>query len=407
LCDEELPRITWVASRDPNSSGALMRVGLLAALLVAVVALFWVQRSRVTDPEQATLHRQTSVPGSSQQAVSDAAGEAGRQPLQESAGDSTPSDSESLAAIAAAVMHAANTGQPCLAGTSSRRAAQGATIHRWVDAAGIVHFSDQAPAQGALQHRRIEVQGLPPVQVDARGVDVNLPDYVVQRATMDAQAVDRILRSSLGMTGDPGLVLSIEYIDSAEIYASRIGSAALANSDGTYSSADRTIRIRHRDDVETGFRVLRHEISHALVHEHVGNLPTAINEGLAGFFERLEVSGMGARIVLDGARRRPDAGMSADGQDELVDLLAREGAHFYGTGQEARYFRSMALVAVLMERVEGRAALSALILAQREAPCLPVEPATILDQAYPGGLEALARDWSTWLRNPAERTLSY
>ncbi|MEZ5462973.1 DUF4124 domain-containing protein [Dokdonella sp.] len=384
-----------------------MRAGLFVALLVAVLALFWAQRGRVPDPVRSTLQSQDLVSESPRQVAEVESGGAGRLPVQEAPADAVPSGSESIAAVATAVMHAANMGQACLAGTGSRRPTRAATIHRWVDAAGIVHFSDQAPAQGALQHRRIEVQGLPPVQVDARGVDVNLPDYVVQRATMDAQAIERVIRSSLGMSGDPGLVLNIEYIDSAEIYASRIGSAALAKSDGTYSSADRTIRIRHREDVETGFRVLRHEIVHALMHEHVGNLPTAVNEGLAGFFERLAVSGMGARVVLDTARRRPDAGMSADGQDELVDLLTREGADFYGAGQELRYFRGMALVALLMERVEGRAALSGLIAAQRETPCQPVEAATILDRAYPGGLESLARDWSNWLRNPSERTLSY
>ena len=314
---------------------------------------------------------------------------------------------ETLAAIASPVLHSANPGQPCLAGTGRKHSEEGATIHRWTDESGVIHFSDQPPAPGAAQHRRIEVEGMPPVRVAARGVDVNLPDFVVQRATMDAQAIERVMRSILGVAGDPGLALTIEFIGSAEIYARRIGDATMAYSDGTYASRDRTIRIRQKDDAELNFRILRHEMTHALVHEHIGNLPTSINEGLAGFFEHLEVAGMGARITTDVARRRPDASMSEDGQEELIDLLARESVGFYGAGQELRYLRAMALVALMMDRIEGRAALAALLSAQQAAPCLPVDSAPVLEKAYPGGLVALAREWAQWLRNPSERVLSY
>ncbi|MGB0132877.1 DUF4124 domain-containing protein, partial [Dokdonella sp.] len=380
-----------------------MRTALLAVLLIAVVVLFWLQRWHAADHVESEFTAGSPQLANPKTRTGTASETVERVAAPVNVSGTEPDDLQALAALATSVVHQANTAQACLAGTGRGRPAGDATIHRWVDAAGIIHFSDKPPSGEAQQHRQIKIEGLAPIRVDARGVDVNLPDYVVQRATMDTQAIERIFRSSLGMSGEPGLVLSIEYIASARTYAERIGSTALADSDGAYSGKDRTIRIRHRDDIETSFQILRHEIAHALVHEHVGQLPVAINEGLAGFFERIEVTGMGARIALDDVRRKPDPEISVDGQDELVDLLAREGAGFYGAGQEQRYFRAKALIALLMERAEGRTALGSVLSAQRLTPCQPVEPALMLEQTYPGGLEALARDWSGWLRHPSMR----
>lgn len=382
-----------------------MRVTLLCILLVSALALLCLQEEPVAPSTLSRANARQSETISPPSAVDAEAGPLKAVEVVDQVDSATGPDS--IAAVASAIKHAASQDQQCLAGTRTKASAQSSTIHRWTDEAGIIHFSDQAPAAGAMGHRRIEVQGLPPVRVEARGIDMNLPDFVVQRATTDVQAIERIMRDSLGVTGDPGLELRIEFIASAETYAKRIGDAALANSDGTYSSRDRTIRIRKKDQDELNFQILRHEMTHALVHEHIGLLHTSINEGLAGYFQNIEVAGMGARIVLDSARRRPETSMSTDGQEELIDLLAREGSGFYGAGQELRYFRAMALIGLLMEHVEGREALSTLLLAQRAQPCQPVEPAPILGQAYPGGLESLARDWSNWMRNPMDRVITY
>ena len=53
-----------------------------------------------------------------------------------------------------------------------------------------------------------------------------------------------------------------------------------------------------------------------------------------------------------------------------------------------------------MERREGRVALGAVLAAQRADSCQPVDAGRLLDGHYPGGLIALAGDWSRWLRDP-------
>ncbi|HNR91561.1 MAG TPA: hypothetical protein PKO41_03945, partial [Dokdonella sp.] len=123
-----------------------------------------------------------------------------------------------------------------------------------------------------------------------------------------------------------------------------------------------------------------------------------LNEGLAGFFERMSVSGLGAQVAP--ARSWSPLHISTEGIEELVDLLAREHDSFLAEGREQRYLQAFALVAVLMERPAGRAAFAAVLAAQRADSCVPVDAGGLLDTHYPGGLAALARDWSRWLRDP-------
>ena len=296
--------------------------------------------------------------------------------------------------------HPAREGGRCLAGTSAAAPRGRMAVHRWVDARGILHFSDAPPAAGARDHRVIEVDGVPAVEVRARGHDVNLPDRLVQRVVADAQAVERAMRSAFGIDAGSGLVLDIVFIRSAQAYSRHVSSPAMAGSAGAYSPRERTIFVRWQDDEDIVFRILRHELTHALVHEHVGLLPVVMNEGLAGFFERLVVSGLGAQVAVGGdPDRDAAAARGGDGIDALVDLLAHDGASFYGSGRETHYERAYVLVTTLMAHPQGRAAIGAVLAAQRADSCAGVDVAELLDAHYPGGLARLAADFSRQLRD--------
>lgn len=389
-----------------NRGGALMRPWLLLILLFVCGVFLW-QRQTADHllAERSDVHR--TRPGHLEGPVPPGMAEASsvapkdREAQVRDVRDSSSPGQPSLMDAALAAMHAALPEQACLAGTASKARAKKVAIHRWVDESGIQHFSDQAPVGKAEGHRRIEVDGLPPIVVNASGYDVNLPDFLAQRAMADAQAIERILRGSLGVDGDPGLVLNVEFIASAQSYAQRVGNPLMIGSEGTYSMADRTIHVRLQDRNEANFQILRHEITHALIHERIGSLPTAINEGMAGYFEQLEVSGLGARVDLEESTASlRSAAVEGDGRNELVELLARDGFLFYAEGREQRYLRAYALVAVLMGSPDGRQALGAVLAAQRSAPCRPVAAERLLDERYPGGLATLAADWARWLRDP-------
>jgi len=288
----------------------------------------------------------------------------------------------------------------CLAGTGAKVARQERAIHRWVDAAGIVHYADRAPSGVARDHRLIATAGGPPVSVEANGYDVNLPADLHARAVADALAIDRILRTLFAADGDDRLALRIVFVQSPEAYARFIGEPDLARSAGAYSARERTVYVRAQASEAIGFAVLRHEIVHALVHERIGNLPTPLNEGLAGYFERLEVAGQGGRVDIGPLRARLAAAVPADPAADLADLLAVEGPAFYREHSEQRYARAFALVALLMQDVQGRALLGKVLAQQRESPCEPVAAEHILDAGYPGGLQGLAAALARWMAAP-------
>ena len=300
----------------------------------------------------------------------------------------------------------------CLA-HSGRGVARSITVHRWVDASGIVHYSDQPPPTAAQGHRLIEVQGLAPIEVQASGYDVNLPNDLQQRAVADALGVQRVMRDALGVGAPAGLILRVVFVRASDAYAKLIGDPALASSAGAYSTGQQTIYVRMQAQDEARFAVLRHEIVHALVHESIGNLPTAINEGMAEYFGRYRVSGMGGQIDVGSDRAALVAAAPAgDGGDALVDLLARDGANFYVTSgdtpsREQRYLRAYALVASLMRDAPGRAALAALLAAQHADPCRSVAAENVLDSRYPSGLPALAGAWASFMRSPPAGIQTY
>ncbi len=308
---------------------------------------------------------------------------------------------------------AAATTSPCLAQSVPAQMPRAVTVHRWTDAAGITHYADRPPSAGVQDHRVLEVAGAPPVAVDARGYDVNLPDQLQQRAVADTLGVQRILRDALGVEPPGAMTLHIVFVRAADAYARLVGEPSLASSAGAYSTGTRTIHVRMQASDEATFAVLRHEITHALVHESIGNLPTPLNEGLAGYFARYRTAGIGGEVVVGaGPAALQRAATSGDPGEALVDLLAREGAAFYAadtavSSRESRYLRAYALVALLMGDAQGRSALAGVLAAQRAQPCRPVAAEQVLDGAFPGGLAALALAWNGFMQAPPDTVRTY
>ena len=331
----------------------------------------------------------------------------------------TASDAPASTAVVPDVLRRAiEAAQPlqsaaCLAHTQAPKQHAPVAVHRWIDAAGIVHYSDQAPPANARERRVVAMVAAPSVVVQASGYDVNLPSQLQQRAVADALGVQRLMHDALGVPIPAGMTLKIVFVRSEQAYVQLVGEPALAKSSGAYSTADRTIHVRMQEPEEINFAVLRHEITHALVHESIGNLPISLNEGMAEYFGRYRAEGMGGQIDV-GAQRGGLVGAApgGDGSEALVDLLAREGADFYAETtaageRERRYLRAYALIALLMRDRAGQSALAGVLAAQAMSPCEPVAAEKVFDAGYPGGLPGLARQWTAFMRDPPRDIRSY
>ena len=289
---------------------------------------------------------------------------------------------------------------PCRGGGGDGTIVRDAAIHRWTDAQGIRHFSDQSPVGEVSDHRVIAVPGTPPVAIEASGYDVNLPTDLNQRAVADALAIDRILRETLGVTGEQRLRLKIVFVQSPQTYATLIDEPRLASSDGAYSARNQTVYVRMQASEELTFRVLRHEITHALLHERVGNLPLPINEGIAAYFERLQTVAQGGQVDIGGSREVLMRMAPTDASLALVELLSSNPDTFYSVSRDSNYVRAFALIARLMQEAPGRAALAELLRQQYAEPCAPIAAERVFAATYPGGLNQLASDWQRWMQAP-------
>jgi hypothetical protein len=237
---------------------------------------------------------------------------------------------------------------------------------------------------------------------------VNLPPDVEHRAIVDALAVQRVFHEALGIDGPAGMSLKIVFVGNADTYGKLIGEPALAASAGAYVPPKHTIYVRMQRDDELAFSILRHEITHALIHEWVGNLPVPVNEGLAEYFRRYRVAGMGGAIDFAADRSTLVAAAPAgDGSEALVELLALAGPDFYAADRDRRYEEAYALIALLLSTPEGAAALHDVLARQKGDPCVPVPAEQILEARYPGGLSVLAADWARFLRDPPAAVRTY
>lgn len=266
-------------------------------------------------------------------------------------------------------------------------------IHRWVDARGVVHFSDRAPAEGEARVERLNTsRAAAPVRISIEARDAVMPPGAMTSAGADAVAIGGVLRDVLGVPTGRGMSLRIVLAGSDAAFRAE---APEARSDfGVYLGDRRMIVLRTHENHETTLDVLRHEIAHALLHEWVGALPTALEEGLADYFEAFRIGESGGSV--DPARYAAQLGSDPppdDGGKTLQRLLALSSAEFHDSDRARHYTWSLGLASTLMATPDRRHALSALLRAQRLQPCATVDAAWMLNRSWPGGLNALEATW--------------
>jgi hypothetical protein len=265
-------------------------------------------------------------------------------------------------------------------------------IHKWVDQRGVVHFSDQAPEDRAMPSELVTLTDSQPVDVHIETRSAEMPPHATSAAIADAVAIGKILRNALGVRVDGGLKLRVVFVGTDAAF--RQAAPGSTSTSGAYLPGTRTIVVRTRPLPNETLAVLRHEITHALIHEWVGRPPKALNEGMAEYFEQFVAQGMGGVVDPNRyARQMANAAPNQSALSALKALLAADRGRFHGDGEQANYTRSMALISTLMASPQGRRSLSIALAEQRKQTCVPIDFAAVLNRAWPSGLSSLAAHW--------------
>lgn len=272
--------------------------------------------------------------------------------------------------------------------------AAAASIHRWRDpTSGQWQFGSQPPAGVAAEpvEFRDAAQARFALQVEAE-VGLDIPTQLRDRAAADVVRLTAIMSTELGLPIDPSFALALRFVDSPEAVVAGMPGMGLPRAAGLYRYADQRIVLwRQPQDSET-FRTLRHEVTHALLHEFVGAPPLWLNEGLAEYFEGLQTAGSGGRVAGN-AWYAELLDLAGEGRIALALETLGAGPEAFRNPRlaELYYAQSWALVDVLMASDSGQAVLAELLADLREAACRPFSSVQWLDQHYPGGTQALAR----------------
>jgi hypothetical protein len=266
-------------------------------------------------------------------------------------------------------------------------------IHRWVDQRGVVHFSDRPPGEGeARVHALRETRAGPAVRVSIETPDAVLPHEAIAAATADAISIGRVLEQVMGVPTGGGVSLNIVLAGSDAAF--RAAAPDARSNFAVYLGDRHIIVLRTHDSHEITLDVLRHEITHALLHEWVGPLPTALEEGLADYFESFR--GEGAGGVVDPSRYAAQLSGDPPPDDDgetLRKLLAMSSIEFHAEGRARHYTWSLGLVSALMATPDRRHSLAAVMRTQRLQPCSGVDARALLGRAWHGGLIDLAAAW--------------
>lgn len=279
-------------------------------------------------------------------------------------------------------------------------------IHKWVDQNGVVHFSDQAPDDHATPSELVTLTDTQPVDVRIETRSAEMPPHATSAAIADAVAIGKILRNALGIRVDGGLKLRVVFVGTDAAF--RQAAPGSTSTSGAYLPGTRTIVVRTRPLPNETLAVLRHEITHALIHEWIGRPPKALNEGMAEYFEQFVAQGMGGVVDPNRyARQMANAAPRRSALPALKALLAGHRDQFHGDGEQANYTRSMALISTLMASPQGRRTLSIALAEQRKQTCTPIDLARTLSRSWPSGLASLAAHWQQHMRNRTHAVHAY
>ena len=308
--------------------------------------------------------------------------------------------------------HPSMTEKSCAA-VPSRAVSQGskAPVYRWTDASGSSSFSDRPPSGMDAKLYTSQI----PAQKEYFLLDINL---VGQRQLpwLKAQLqsnTTRIFQVLSGLLGEERLrqvelnVRIFEQQADYRRYALSKGSARSAEAGGFYSTrGNEAVTFQYPEDKQT-LEVLRHEAVHVIVAGMLGvNTPLWLNEGLAVYFESLQIGGQYGNVSVNEHNLALARRAIANGYPlRLMDLLTLDGESWYDSNQATHYALGWSLVYFLMESSQGRRAMAALLQEKADNYCAQVDQKAWLARSYPGGTASLQRDFYHWVRNTGAKAL--
>ncbi|WOJ98185.1 hypothetical protein R0137_06365 [Congregibacter brevis] len=272
------------------------------------------------------------------------------------------------------------------------------TAYTWVNEDGVRSFSDAAPSELTAQalamdegNRDFETQviwdGVRPnralegrLRAGALRINEQWGEWVGRDALVRSQVSLRITSDRKRFLRDWG------------------GDANGTTPSGFYSLARNEAIVFYDSRKMSEARLVEvvfHEVAHLITTWQVGTLPPWYGEGLAEYFESMQVQWQSAEFRTRGQwiNRAKRTGIIP-----LQRLLTLDAGSWFSGDIQSRYLTAGALVAFMMTTDRGREELAALALQAGKTRCSPRSAKQHWSPAgYPGGVRGLEKELRRWL----------
>jgi hypothetical protein len=282
--------------------------------------------------------------------------------------------------------------------TKSRTDTNSQLIYKWVDENGQTHMSDKRP-EGRIASAVDMGNSKQDFTYEIIPDGVSLPiDFQGQLAAGSKRMYDtwhfflgeeslRQSRIQVLLMGDP------DRFDT--YYAKASPSSGSKQVAGFYSTGKNQAVVRYNAKRPTqNLRTTFHEVSHLITASHLGPTPPWLTEGLAEYFETMQVQGQSGAIHPNRAHIEL---LRSTRVPRLQNYLSIDPPEWYQEDRDRNYAIAWSLVNFLMGDSPGMYALQKTIQQVHANFCKPFSVEGALSEAYPGGIRQLETDWRKWL----------
>jgi hypothetical protein len=280
--------------------------------------------------------------------------------------------------------------------TKSRTNTESKLIYKWVDEEGQVNMADSTPEGVIASVLDIGMKKRDfTYKVIADGVAVP-PDYQGQLSAGSKRIYDT-WHFFLGEKKLRQSQIEVRLIGGHDRFNAYHASVSPNSKpvNGFYSMSKNQAVVKYDPQhKQQAIRTTFHEVSHLITASHLGPTPPWLTEGLAEYFENMQVKGQSAAIPpnqnhIKLLRKTP--------LPRLKDYLSIERPEWHGKNRDQNYAIAWSLIHFLLQGSPGMYALQSVIQKSEQKFCKSFSTIEALDQAYPGGLQRLESDWKKWL----------
>ncbi len=273
-------------------------------------------------------------------------------------------------------------------------------VFKSVDADGNVHFTDKPKSKSSedlTSRYKMEKQYF---RMSITAAGGNLPPFLHDRLSADLKQLYFILTRWLPDQYIKQVDLNVKVFNDQtkfDVYREE-HVPGLETASGFYKpSMDEAVVMVQRDAAMTQ-SIARHEATHVINAGLYGRTPVWFNEGLAEYFERLNIEGQSKRVNPSPHHLEFLQKALAEGELMTVsDYLSIKGRAWRDHEQNMMYAMAWSIVHFMMQDALGRETMKLLMEHMADNFCQPVNAVTFIEQNYVGGMKSFSERWRTAL----------